>query len=103
MDDERFLNSYHNASTPPDPDVPAELAGFMLAADPVLGSGCRAGQGARTRSPGGRDTADRRGVGPRPQVLLAVREVRGVGRLPSAGTRGWHPRLRAHGEPPDPP
>ena len=37
MDDERFLNSYHNASTPPAPDVPADLAGFMLAADPVLG------------------------------------------------------------------
>ena len=36
MDDERFLNSYHNASTPPDPNVPADLAGFMLAADPVL-------------------------------------------------------------------
>jgi GAF domain-containing protein len=36
MDDEQFLNSYHNASTPPDPDVPADLAGFMLAADPVL-------------------------------------------------------------------
>jgi GAF domain-containing protein len=34
--DEQFLNSYHNASTPPDPDVPADLAGFMLAADPVL-------------------------------------------------------------------
>jgi hypothetical protein len=31
------LNSYHNASAPPDPDVPAELAGFMLAADPVPG------------------------------------------------------------------
>jgi GAF domain-containing protein len=37
LDDERFLNSYHNASTPPGPDVPAELADFMLAADPVLG------------------------------------------------------------------
>ena len=36
MDDEQFLNSYHNASTPPDPDVPADLASFMLAADPVL-------------------------------------------------------------------
>src|SRR4029453_5784284 len=36
MDDERFLNSYHNASTPPGPDVPSDLAGFMLAADPVL-------------------------------------------------------------------
>ena len=28
MSDERFLNSYHNASTPPGPDVPAELAAF---------------------------------------------------------------------------
>ncbi len=37
MDDERFLNSYHNASRPPGPDVPADLAGFILAADPVLG------------------------------------------------------------------
>jgi GAF domain-containing protein len=36
MDDEPFLNSYHNASTPPDPDLPAALAGFMLTADPVL-------------------------------------------------------------------
>ena len=33
---ERFLNSYHNASTPPGPDVPAELAAFMLAVDPIL-------------------------------------------------------------------
>ena len=36
MDDERFLNSYHNASSPPGPDVPSDLAAFMLAADPVL-------------------------------------------------------------------
>ena len=36
MSAERFLNSYHNASTPPGPDVPAELAAFMLAVDPVL-------------------------------------------------------------------
>jgi hypothetical protein len=36
MDDEQFLNSYHNAGTPPGPDVPADLAGFMVAADPVL-------------------------------------------------------------------
>ena len=56
MDDERFLNSYHNASTPPGPDVPAELAGFMLAADPVLGEAAelarvlaRAHQGAATQ------------------------------------------------------
>ena len=36
MTTERFLNTYHNASTPPSPDVPADLAAFMLAADPVL-------------------------------------------------------------------
>jgi GAF domain-containing protein len=36
MTDEVFLNSYHNASTPPPPDVPEDRAGFMLAADPVL-------------------------------------------------------------------
>ena len=33
---ERFLNAYHNASTAPSPDTPADLASFMLAADPVL-------------------------------------------------------------------
>ena len=56
MDDEHFLNSYHNASTPPGPDVPADLAGFMLAADPVLGQAAelsgvlaRAHQGAATQ------------------------------------------------------
>src|SRR5215470_2719082 len=55
MDDERFLNSYHNGSTPPGPDVPADLAGFMLAADPVLREAAelsrvlaRAHQGAAT-------------------------------------------------------
>jgi len=37
MVDERFLNSYHNASTPPSPDVPPELVAFMIAADRVLG------------------------------------------------------------------
>jgi hypothetical protein len=36
VNEERFLNAYHNASTPPGPDVPPELTGFMLAADPVL-------------------------------------------------------------------
>jgi hypothetical protein len=36
MSAERFLNSYHNASTPPGPDVPPQLAAFMLAVDPVL-------------------------------------------------------------------
>ena len=34
MTTERFLNAYHNASTAPSPDVPADIAGFMLAADP---------------------------------------------------------------------
>src|SRR5262245_60315177 len=33
---ERFVNSYHNASTPPPPDVPRELATFMVAVDPIL-------------------------------------------------------------------
>jgi hypothetical protein len=53
---ERFLNSYHNASTPPGPDVPAELAAFMLAVDPVLAQAAelarvlaRAHQGAATQ------------------------------------------------------
>jgi GAF domain-containing protein len=56
MDDERFLNSYHNASTPPGPDIPADLAGFLLAADPVLAQAAelarvlaRAHQGAATQ------------------------------------------------------
>src|SRR5262245_50252691 len=35
-DDEHFLNTYRNASTAPSQDVPPELAGFMLAIDPVL-------------------------------------------------------------------
>jgi hypothetical protein len=56
MDDEQSLNSYQNASTPLDPDVPADLAGFMLAADPVLAQAAelarvlaRAHQGAATQ------------------------------------------------------
>src|SRR5215471_11962487 len=60
MDDQRFLNSYHNASTPPGPDVPADLAGFMLAADPILGAAAElarviahAHQGAATQLIGG--------------------------------------------------
>ena len=36
MREEHFLNTYRNASTPPPPDVPALLASFTLAADPVL-------------------------------------------------------------------
>jgi GAF domain-containing protein len=36
MATERFLNTYHNASTAPSPDVPADLASFMVAADPLL-------------------------------------------------------------------
>jgi GAF domain-containing protein len=56
MNDERFLNSYHNASTPPTRDVPDDLARFMLAADPVLAQAAelarvlvRAHQGAATQ------------------------------------------------------
>jgi GAF domain-containing protein len=54
--EERFLNTYHNSSTPPPPDVPAELAEFMRAADAVLASAAelarvvtRAHQGAATQ------------------------------------------------------
>jgi hypothetical protein len=36
MSEEPFLNAYHNASTPPPPDLRPDLAAFMLAADPVL-------------------------------------------------------------------
>jgi hypothetical protein len=36
MTTEGFLNTYHNASSPPAGDVPEELARFMAAADPVL-------------------------------------------------------------------
>ena len=53
---ERFLNSYHNASTPPGPGVPLQLAAFMLAVDPVLVQAAeltrvlaRAHQGAATQ------------------------------------------------------
>jgi GAF domain-containing protein len=36
MADEEFLNTYRNASAPPPEEVPSELAGFMVAIDPVL-------------------------------------------------------------------
>jgi GAF domain-containing protein len=36
MNEDRFLNSYHNASTPPSPDLRPDLAAFMLVADPIL-------------------------------------------------------------------
>jgi GAF domain-containing protein len=36
MSEERFLNSYHNSSSPISPDLPPELAGFMSAVDPIL-------------------------------------------------------------------
>jgi GAF domain-containing protein len=56
MTTERFLNTYHNASTAPSADVPADLASFMLAADPVLAEAAelarvlaRAHQGAATQ------------------------------------------------------
>jgi GAF domain-containing protein len=56
MSEEQFLNTYQNASTPPSPSVPPDLAGFMLAADPVLVQAAelarmlaRAHQGAATQ------------------------------------------------------
>lgn len=35
---DRFVNTHHNASTPPPADVPADLAAFMVAIDPILAS-----------------------------------------------------------------
>ncbi|MCD6020450.1 MAG: domain S-box [Actinomycetia bacterium] len=56
MSGEQFLDAYHDASTPPSPDVPPELSSFMLAADPVLAQAAelarvitRAHQGAATQ------------------------------------------------------
>ena len=56
MSEEQLLNTYHNASTPPSPSVPPQLAEFMLAADPVLVQAAelarvlaRAHQGAATQ------------------------------------------------------
>ena len=56
MTDERFLNAYHNPSRQPSQEVPEDLAGFMLAADPVLVEAAglarvlaRAHQGAATQ------------------------------------------------------
>jgi GAF domain-containing protein len=53
---ESFLNAYHNASTAPSSDLPADLASFMLAVDPVLADAAelarvlaRAHQGAATQ------------------------------------------------------
>jgi hypothetical protein len=53
---ERFLNSYHNASPPPSPDVPEDRASSMVAADRVLAEAAelarvlaRAHQGAATQ------------------------------------------------------
>jgi GAF domain-containing protein len=56
MNGERFLNTYRNASTAPSADLPADLASFMLAVDPVLADAAelarvlvRAHQGAATQ------------------------------------------------------
>jgi GAF domain-containing protein len=56
MTTEGFLNTYHNASSPPAGDVPEDLARFMAAADPVLAQAAelsrvlaRAHQGAATQ------------------------------------------------------
>jgi GAF domain-containing protein len=57
---ERFLNTYRNASTAPSEDVPADMAGFMVAIDPILAEAAelarvlaRAHQGAATQLVGG--------------------------------------------------
>ena len=56
MTSERFLNTYHNASTTPSDDLPADLASFLQAVDPVLTDAAelarvlaRAHQGAATQ------------------------------------------------------
>ena len=36
VSDERFLNSYRNISSPPSPDLPPEMVGFLRAVDPIL-------------------------------------------------------------------
>lgn len=36
MADTSFLNTYHNASTPPQADIPEDLAAFLTAIDPIL-------------------------------------------------------------------
>lgn len=36
MATDRFVNTHHNASTPPPVDVSADLAAFMVAIDPIL-------------------------------------------------------------------
>ena len=102
MTTDRFLNTYHNASTAPSPDVPADLASFMLAADPVLGHAAelarilaRAHQGAATQLIGEGWVS--------PQVLLPLGEIRGMGGLPSAGQRIRDPRVRARGQRAHPP
>jgi hypothetical protein len=102
MTAERFLNTYHNASTAPGGDVPADLASFMLAADPVLADAAelarvlaRAHQGAATQLIG-------EGWAHAPQVLLPLGEIRRMGGLPSTGQGIWYPRIRTRGQPADP-
>jgi GAF domain-containing protein len=60
MTGESFLNAYHNASTAPSPDLPADLSSFMQAIDPVLSDAAelarvlaRAHQGAAAQLIGG--------------------------------------------------
>ncbi len=100
MSNEQFLNSYHNASTPPSPDVPAHLASFMLAADPVLAQAAelarvitRAHQGAATHLIGER-------VGARSEVLLALGEVRRLGGLSRTREGCRDPRICPQDGPP---
>jgi len=60
MAETRFLNTYKNASTPPPADTPEDLAGFLVAIDPILAATAelarvvaQAHQGACTQLIGG--------------------------------------------------
>jgi len=90
---ERFLNTYHNASTAPSPDVPPDLASFMLAADPVLAEATDlarvlawAHQGAATQLVGDGWAHARK--------YFALGEIREVGRLPGPRQGLRDPRAR---------
>ena len=102
MTSERFLNAYHNASTAPSPDTPADLASFMLAADPVLVEAAelarvlaRAHQGAATQLIG-------EGWAHARKYFSLSEKYAAVGGVPSAGPGNRYPRLRARGQPADP-
>jgi hypothetical protein len=103
MTTERSLNTYHNASSAPSPDVPADLASFMLAADPVLAEAAelarilaRAHQGASTQLIGEGWAHARK------YFSLSEKYAEWANyRAPGQGIR--YPRVRTRGQPADPP